>query len=245
MMMMMMHSCNKKNTTARVLRSSLICACLVGTVTGFFGGQKAKSVAAPKSSPRTQEAVDLWDATYPFNRQPIQQDDSVLDKIGNFGVPQMDLDGTKVFKAAAGQKKRRLTDVTEQDVATNFNALATVYGDDRALDMVTIFPICLSFNSNEFQPTYAAFSDIFGPDEALGMVSRNPGLLAVKADDATGSNAQTMAFSYIVAITRPIGKLGPVLIGGLLTIPGIENVAGLEPGTIRENFFHTISFGLI
>ena len=101
MMMMMMHSGNKKNNHVRLLLSSLVCACLLGMVAGFFGGQKAKPVAAPKISPRTQEAVDIWDATYPFNRQPIQQDDSVLDKIGNFGVPQMDLDGTKVFKAAA------------------------------------------------------------------------------------------------------------------------------------------------
>jgi len=217
----------------------LLLACLVVGTVGFFGGKAAKT--SPKNvSPLTQEAIDLWSAKYPFNREPLKTNES-FEKFASLGVPKTDIDGTRVRKDNYGEK-RRLTDLTEQDVSKNFNALCAVYGEDRAIDMVKIFPICLSFNSNDFAKSYEAWSDIFGAEESLDMVSRNPGLLAVSPSDAASSTDQTMYFSYIIAATRPIGIFGPIIILLLLTVPGIEGATGIQ---IKEPFLNAISFGLI
>jgi hypothetical protein len=67
---------------------------------------------------------------------------------------------------------------------------------------------------------------------------RNPGLLAINPTNAAKSNEQTMVFSYLVAWTRPFGK---VLLPGvlfLLLTPLIEQVTGLP---IRTTFLSSIT----
>ena len=102
---------------------------------------------------------------------------------------------------------RKLTDISEEKAKAAFQELSTVYGSERALDMVKALPICLAFDKSSFSPSLKAFQELFGDEEAKAMVTRNPGLLAVPPNEAAKSNEQTMAFSYIVAYTRPLGPL--------------------------------------
>merc|ERR1712127_91973 len=84
----------------------------------------------------------------------------------------------------------------------------------------------LAFDKKNFAPAFKEFKNIF-EDEAKPMVMRNPGLLAIKPQDAAQSDDTTMKFSYIIAKTRPAG---PVLLYGtlgLLTIPVIEGIIGV------------------
>ena len=55
--------------------------------------------------------------------------------------------------------------------------------------------------------------------------------------EAKKASDQTMVFSYIVAVTRPIGLAGPITIIGLVMVPFIEGITGIP---IRESFLSTI-----
>mmetsp|Transcript_16637 Transcript_16637/g.45772 ORF Transcript_16637/g.45772 Transcript_16637/m.45772 type:complete len:225 (-) Transcript_16637:393-1067(-) len=210
----------------------LLLSCLVATTHGFF--QTAAKKASAKVSPFAQEAIDIYGAKYSYDRAPRQ--DSFFDSISRVGVPTTDIDGTKVLKQTENSGKR-ITDRTEKDVAATFNAIASIYGEERAIEMVKIFPICLSFDPDAFSGTFDIWSEIFGEEETQDMVSRNPGLLAIQSKDAGKNTDNTMAFSYIVAATRPIGIFGPVGILGLLSVPVIEGTTGIA---IKQPFFEAL-----
>jgi len=218
------------NTTRSIV---LLLSCLVAATNGFFQKAAGKK-AAPKNSVLTQEAVEVYGAKYSYGRSPRQE--SVWDSVSRFGVPTTDIDGTKVLRKTESSGKR-ITDKTEADVAAAFNKLAAIYGEERAIDMVKIFPICMSFDPASFAGSFDVWTEVFGEEESKDMVSRNPGLLAVKPKDAGKNTGNTMAFSYIVAATRPIGILGPIGIGSLLSIPVIEGTTGIA---IKAPFFEAL-----
>lgn len=208
---------------------TLLFACLIASSEAFFGNAGKKS--APKSSAITQEAVKIYGDRFAYGRAP--RTENVLDTISKIGVPKTDIDGTRVLKKTATPGKR-ITDKSEAEVAKTFNGLSAVYGEERAIEMVKLFPVCMSFDPNAFAATFAIWKDIFGEEETKDMVSRNPGLLAVQPKDAGKNTDNTMAFSYIVAFTRPIGIFGPIFIGSLLMVPVIEGTTGIA---IKEPFF--------
>lgn len=209
---------------------ALLLSCLVAAANGFF----QKKPAGNANSALAQEAVEIYGQKYSYGKAP--REDNVFDSLSRIGVPKTDIDGTKVL---TGNSKpgRRITDMQEKDVAATFNGLAAVYGGERAIEMVKIFPFCLGFDKNNFAPTFAIWAEIFGEQETLDMVSRNPGLLAIKPKDAGINTDNTMMFSYIVAYTRPIGGFGPALIGALLMVPVIEGTTGIA---IKKPFFEAL-----
>ena len=103
--------------------------------------------------------------------------------------------------------------VSEAKAAVAFNELARLYGDEEALAMVKIFPRALVFDSSNYGPCLEAWTEQFGPEAARKMVGRNPGLLGVKPFTAREPAEASMAFSYIIAATRP---LPGILAAGLL-----------------------------
>jgi hypothetical protein len=62
------------------------------------------------------------------------------------------------------------------------------------------------------------------------MVARNPGLLAVRSDEAAKASDSTMVFSYIVGYTRPLGPFLLLSLLLLLLTPVIEGVTGIQYG---------------
>lgn len=89
----------------------------------------------------------------------------------------------------------------------NFNELSRLYGDEGALQIVKIMPKSLTIKREYFAPCLDNWEEQFGLEKAQAMVLRNPGLLAVKPDE-TDSAESSMAFSYLVAVTRgPIPKI--------------------------------------
>lgn len=184
-----------------------------------------------------EKALSIYDKNFPFDRVPAATN-KFTDAYIKWGVPQRDIDGTKVFQSTAPRK--RATDISRADAVASFNELAKVYGDDRALQMVKILPLCLAFDRQEFKESFQEWADIFGSEKTKDMVARNPGLLAVKRYQASTANDQTMVFSYIVAYTRPIGAAGPIGIILLAMVPFIEALTGVE---IRSTFFSALSGG--
>ena len=101
---------------------------------------------------------------------------------------------------AAGRPKIA---TSETEARAAFNELARLYGDQQALDMVSIQPLILCFPSNDFGPCLTAWSEKFGEEQAKAMVYRNPGLLGVPPILAAEADESTMAASYVIAATRP------------------------------------------
>lgn len=96
-----------------------------------------------------------------------------------------------------------------------FNEIARLYGDKEALQMVQICPQTLKFKRQNFASCLDSWEEQFGLDAARAMVLRNPGLLGVRPEQTDGAES-SMAFSYIVAVTRPLPKI--IAVGGLLAI---------------------------
>ncbi|CAJ1960583.1 unnamed protein product [Cylindrotheca closterium] len=103
--------------------------------------------------------------------------------------------------------------------------------------MVKTEPLSLAFDSSVFADTFAIWAEKFGEEETKDMVLRNPGLLSVQPVYAKKTDDSTMAFSYIIAATRPIGAFGPALIVLLVLTPVIEAVTGIPIRETREAFF--------
>ena len=91
--------------------------------------------AAPKASSSfasTKEAVEIFDANFPFNRPPPKKN-----KYANFGMPNYDIDGTKLSRDKPSSGKR-FTDISEKDATASFVLLAQLYGEDRAFEMLKV-----------------------------------------------------------------------------------------------------------
>lgn len=132
-----------------------------------MGRFSSASLSSGKLSIATDEAVAIYSNRYPFNRPPPPP-------ASRFGLPLRDLDGTTVLlKSATTGERKRLTDLSEKQVRANFVAMAKVYGEDQALEMVRALPVALSFNAKNFAPTLTAFAERFGEEESKAMVLRN------------------------------------------------------------------------
>lgn len=188
-----------------ILSLAIAAALLVAGSDGF-------AAKAPKAA---DQAVAIFGKSFPFGRPPAPPSPLV-----RFGMPTQDFDGTQLMKSKYKNPGKRLTDISEKDARANFAELAKCYGEEAALDMVKAMPICLSFYRKNYKPSLDAFSEIFGKEEAKGMVQRNPGLLAIKPEDAATSTDQTLYFSYLVGATRPVGGLLLGLLAfALLSLP--------------------------
>ena len=205
----------------------------IPTVEAFFG---TKTTSSPVGkSPLTQQALDTFNKAFPFDREPPKSN-----PFNDFGMPYTDLDGTILQPSKNGNYRnknktgkkvnRRLTDISRERAAQSFNVLVQLYGEQRALTMVQNQPICLCFDSNQFKPALEAWTQIFGLEESQNMVARNPGLLAVKAEEASKSSDSTMIFSYIVGFTRPVGPLLLATMFFLLLTPALEGLTGIQFG---------------
>ena len=120
--------------------------------------------------------------------------------------------------------------ITEDECAEAFNVLAKLYGDENAMDMVKSSPICLAFNSENFEGSLNAFSNKFGLEESKAMIKRNPNLLAVRPELAAKSDDSTMMMSYVVGATRPIGAVLLGLLGIALLTPFFNGLTGMQIG---------------
>jgi hypothetical protein len=176
----------------------------------------------------TTEAIQVFNKKYPFGRDPPKKNPFL-----SFGMPSQPDSTGKVYDKDYSKLNKRFTDISEQQATEAFIELATVYGEERALGMVKALPVCLAFEKKVFGPSFQEWTAIFGLEQSQEMVARNPGLLAVKPEEAAKSNDQTMAFSYIVGYTRPLGPVLLPLLMFLLLSPAIEEVTGIP---IRSSF---------
>eukprot|EP00555_Chaetoceros_dichaeta_P005333 CAMPEP_0198270374 /NCGR_PEP_ID=MMETSP1447-20131203/44792_1 /TAXON_ID=420782 /ORGANISM="Chaetoceros dichaeta, Strain CCMP1751" /LENGTH=229 /DNA_ID=CAMNT_0043962375 /DNA_START=167 /DNA_END=856 /DNA_ORIENTATION=- len=181
------------------------------------------------------EAISIYNSRY-ANRGEYK-----VPFYSKWGVPRYDVDGTPTSNSNPNTSQKntgkRLFDVDSKKVRAAFDELSKVYSAEEALQMTKAMPSILAFDKTNFKPTLVEFGKVFGEGEAKDMVVRNPGLLAVKPSDAAKVDDQTMQFSYIVAITRPVGGL--LLYGtfGLLMIPVVEGISGVP---FRENILQSI-----
>ena len=97
--------------------------------------------------------------------------------------------------------------VTQEKASLAFNELARLYGDKEALAMVKLESRVLVFNSDNYEPCLDAWTEQFGLEAAQGMVGRNPNLLAVRPSLAQKPAEDSMVFSYIIAVSRPLPKV--------------------------------------
>lgn len=201
-------------------------------VSNAFQSMFSRSV--PKASPLSDEAIAVFNKRYPFGRGVVKQNPFI-----KLGMPNRDIDGTPVATVVSADKAgKRMTDISEKEARAAFSELAKLYGAEEALEITNALPIALAFSSKNFGESLKEFSILFGEEKAKAMVVRNPGLLAINPTNAAKSNEQTMVFSYLVAWTRPFGK---VLLPGvlfLLLTPLIEQVTGLP---IRTTFLSSIT----
>ena len=194
-----------------------------------FGLNKASTSTSAKA------AVEIFQKKYPVKPRPKR---SILTTAG---MPGRDIDGTQYRVAKMDDPVGpRFSERDPKDLQATYQALAKVYGDEAALQMVKDLPIALAFNRNWFAPSLKEFAKTFGEEEAKAMVSRNPGLLALPPTGAGGADSatdQTMQFSYLVAATRPAGPF--LLYGtlGLLMEPFFEMVSGIP---LKSQIFSTI-----
>ncbi len=207
--------------TIGFLLLAFTCLQVLPSTDAFFA---SKPVAKRTSvSPFTDEAISIYDKNFPFGREPPKPNPFI-----DFGMPNQDFDGTRI--KSKNPSKKRLTDITPEQAKKSFNELARLYGDERALSMVKAQPICLAFDNQNFDKCLENWTNVFGLEASQDMVARNPGLLAVRAEEASKATDSTMVFSYLVAFTRP---LGPILLATLFLLiltPTIEALTGVQYG---------------
>lgn len=214
-----------------IQKNGLYIALLVGLnglfssqlVQGFGWGSGNKVSKVSVSDATVEEALAVYEKKFQLadgKRKPFKP------FFTQWGIPEKDIDGSKVKKEYANQK--RMVDQSVDTQKANFLEIARIYGEDEALQMVKDLPYVLAFKKSNFAENYKVYEEIFGEEPAKAMVQRNPGLLAIKAEDAArNTNEQTMVFSYLVGFFRPIsGIAGPLLIF-LLSTPALEQVTGI------------------
>ena len=218
------------------LPTTLILSAIIGTTIGFapvqpttrnvptslnfFGTSSATKKS--KSSPFADEAIELYNNK--FNVGKARQ---------NFfweswGMPESYQPADSDAKIFARE---------QSELLSTFNTIASLYGEENALQMCTIQPSILAFNKDNFGPCLTAFGEKFGDEEAKAMVIRNPGLLSCSPASAKITEDSTMQLSYVVEFTRPIGIFGPIILVSLLCVPAIESALGLQRGGLITSLF--------
>jgi len=77
------------------------------------------------------------------------------------------------------------------------------------------------------QANYNIYVDKWGLEKATGVVTRNPLLFSVPPTgygSAEGAGDETVFLSYVVDVTRPIGKAGIYVLFGLLAYKAVQGV---------------------
>lgn len=185
------------------------------TSLAFFGGAKK---AVVKSSPYTDEALEIYTSKYSTGAKRQKFFFESWGMPGSYNKPE--------------NSSESIFERKQEELKSTFNTIASLYGEEEALNMVKIQPGVLAFNKDNFGPSLAAFGEKFGADEAREMVIRNPGLLSVKPANAESADDLTMQLSYVVEFTRPIGVAGPIFVIGLLMIPALESATGVSRGEL-------------
>lgn len=141
--------------------------------------------------------------------------------------------------------KRKNKPIDESKLRGNFAELVRLFGEQDATKMVRATPQVLEFRRSYFAPIVEIFDDKFGVEATRGLLLRNPALLGIKPDGwgeegyggAATAGPETIALSYVVAATRPLGNFGIVGLLGVMSIPAIDAATGLG---IRDAFLHTL-----
>jgi hypothetical protein len=161
-------------------------------------------------------------------RAVVQSSNTVL--FAASGAKAAEDEAVQLFKDKFSVK-RKTRPIDDKLLRKTFKELSKVYGLENASKICKTELVVLEMNSLYFKGTFDCFVETFGEEGAIGMVRRNPGLLAtspVGFGSAATAGPETMALSYVVAATRP---LGPYLLGllfALLLTPTLESVTGLS-----------------
>lgn len=76
--------------------------------------------------------------------------------------------------------------------------------------MIKNVPDALVLNPTLCKDNFAVYSEKYGEEKAIGLVTRNPFILSVPTTgygSAETAGGETMVMSYIIAYTRPFGKI--------------------------------------
>jgi hypothetical protein len=189
--------------------------------------EEASDSVAQVNPSIVDEAISIYQRKFPEMKDRVRP----AYKLVSFGMPDTDIDGSRFKMKDDGTSKNvvgtTFSERPESYLRDTFTLLANLYGEQQALQMVKDVPICLAFDNKNFEPALAEFSKKFGNQESREMIQRNPGLLAIKATGAGGASTasdQTMIFSYLVAVTRPVG---PILLYGTIFLVSYPFIAAL------------------
>lgn len=102
-------------------------------------------------------------------------------------------------------------DLTEAELAERLNAIASITKSEKnALLIVQNTPDVLTITSQRCIDNFAVFEKKFGTEAAIGLITRNPNILSVPTTgygSAEIAGNETIAISYLINATRPVGKL--------------------------------------
>jgi hypothetical protein len=169
--------------------------CLVTRSEAFFqfgGAKRATTRGVKEASPLAKEAVRIYT--------------------------------TKYAKQLARNKDSRYA-YPESTLIKNFAALtAAIKDDERAIAVVKVWPDIVVVDSEKIAANFNTYATCFEFDQAVGMITRNPSLLAIAPTGYGSAEAacekggkDLMVMSYVISVTRPIGKpLLALLFGCLL-----------------------------
>mmetsp|Transcript_4050 Transcript_4050/g.3822 ORF Transcript_4050/g.3822 Transcript_4050/m.3822 type:complete len:252 (-) Transcript_4050:197-952(-) len=197
---------------------------------GWGGNASSKSKKVVVSEATLQEALTVFENRFQLSNASKK---TFKPFFTQWGVPKKDLDGSLVRTTSEKGVSKRMVNTNLKDQKAAFTEIARIYGEDAALQMVKDLPYALAFNKSNFAANYKVYEDVFGEEPAKAMVKRNPGLLAIKPEDALKTDEQTMAFSYLVSTFRPVSDVAFPLLLLLLSTPAIERFSGIP---IRTTF---------
>ena len=122
-------------------------------------------------------------------------------------------------------------DLSEELLESRFKALSKIVKDDTiALQIVKNVPDSLTISSQRCIDNFAVYQEKFGFEEAVGLITRNPNILSVPTSgygSAEVAGKETIYMSYVIDITRPLGKPLIFLLFLLLAKPFVGPYFGL------------------
>jgi hypothetical protein len=124
-----------------------------------------------------------------------------------------------------------LFDVNEDVLASRFNALVSIVKDEEiALQIVQNVPDSLGVPSERCQGNFNVFKAKFGFEGAVGLITRNPNLLSIPTTgygSAEVAGQDAVVLSYLINLTRPVGKPLIFILLALLLKPFVGPLIGL------------------
>jgi len=143
-------------------------------------------------------------------------------------------DAVAVFTRKYGSR-RKAKPIDESKLRSAYAELARLFSEESASKMAKAEPCVLEFRQSYFEEIKVIFDEKFGEEATQGLLIRNPGLLGIKPDGwgeegyggAATAGPETIALSYVIAATRPLGNFGLVGLLALVLTPGIDAATGL------------------